>query len=117
MGEFTRHLSSQPFFPYLALVAVFEAAGLGLQLLAYYSVISGDAMFPGMFIEYFGIIFVPRMLHLYTGSRYTAYAATAGILIAGVILDQILFAGVSNIAPLLIAYVYLCGITLDALSH
>jgi hypothetical protein len=117
MGEFTRHLSSQPFFPYLALVAVFEAAGLGLQLLAYYSVIPGDAFFPGMMIEYFGIVFTPRMLHLYTGSRYTAYAATAGILTAGAILDSLIFAGKANIAPLLIAYVYACGIILDALSH
>jgi hypothetical protein len=75
--QFMRHLSSQPFFPWLVLVAVFEAAGLGLQLLAYYSVIPGDAMFPGMVIEYFGIMFAPRMLHLYTSSRYTAYAATA----------------------------------------
>jgi hypothetical protein len=117
MGEFTRHLSSQPFFPYLILVALFEAAGLGLQLAAYYSVIPGEAMFTGMMLEYFGIIFVPRMLHLYTGSRYTAYAATAGILIAGAILDSLIFAAKTNIAPLLAAYVYICGIILDALSR
>jgi len=117
MGEFTRHLSSQPFFPWLVLVVIFEATGLALQLAAYYSVIPGDAMFTGMMIEYFGIIFMPRLLHLYTGSRYAAYAATAGILTAGAILDSLIFATKLNIAPLLITYTYACGIILDTLSH
>jgi len=115
--NFMEHLTSQKFFPYLAITALLESTGLLWQALAYIGLMDKTFMFIGLIVEYIGLCFLPKLLRLVTESRAIGYIISATIIICGATLENTLFSyELTNFAYLLLPYFYFLGVTFDIIS-